>query len=80
MKNVTITLDEETAGWARIRAAQEGMSLSRLIGDMLRQQMRETSEYDDAMRRFLSRTPVQLKRSTERYATRETLHERNDLR
>jgi len=50
MKNVTITLDEETANWARVHAAQRDESLSRFVGGILRQHMRESREYDDAMR------------------------------
>ena len=80
MKNITITLDEETAGWARVHAAQQGISVSRMIGELLRQQIREAREYDDAMRRFLAREPTRLKRPSERYATREAVHERGDLR
>ncbi len=80
MKNVTITLDEETASWARIRAAHQGTSLSRMIGALLRREMREAREYDDAMRRFLACTPVKLKRTGARYAKREALHERAGLR
>jgi len=34
MKNVTITLDEETAAWARVHAAKQNMSVSRMIGEM----------------------------------------------
>ena len=30
MRNVTITLDEETARWARVEAAMRGTSVSRL--------------------------------------------------
>src|SRR5690242_7116159 len=30
MKNITITLDEKTAAWVRIYAAEQGMSVSRL--------------------------------------------------
>src|SRR6266498_1883784 len=40
MKNITITLDEETARWARIEAAHRDMSVSRLIGELLHQHMR----------------------------------------
>ena len=36
MKNVTITLDEEVARWARILAAEHNKSVSRLVGEMLR--------------------------------------------
>ena len=35
MKNVTITLDEKVARWARIRAAELNTSVSRLLGGML---------------------------------------------
>jgi hypothetical protein len=35
MKNVTITLAEDVATWARIRAAERGMSLSRYIAEMI---------------------------------------------
>lgn len=35
MKNVTITLDERLAKWARVEAAKAGKSLSRWIGDLV---------------------------------------------
>jgi hypothetical protein len=37
MKNVTITLDEKVARWARIKAAEKDTSVSRLVGEMLRE-------------------------------------------
>ena len=80
VKNVTITLDEVTAGWARVHAAQRNVSLSRFVGDLLQQQMRESREYDEAMRRFLARRPVRLKREGERYPDREEVHDRPGLR
>jgi hypothetical protein len=80
MKNVTITLDKETATWARVHAAQRGMSLSRMVGELLRQRMREAQEYDDAMRCYLAKVPVKLKRSAMGYALRSELHERTRLR
>jgi hypothetical protein len=40
MKNITITLDEELAAWARVEAAKAGKSMSRYIGDRLAQEMR----------------------------------------
>ena len=80
MKNVTITLDEETAAWARVHAARRNVSLSRYVGELLRQSMRESREYEEAMRRFLDRKPVRLKRSGEHYPTREELYDRPGLR
>jgi len=80
MKNVTITLDEKTAAWVRTCAAQRATSVSRLVGDMLRERMRESHEYDEAMRRFLSKAPVVLRRPGKRYPARDELHDRARLR
>ena len=41
MKNVTITLDETVARWARVEAAKAGKSLSRWVGDHLQAEMRK---------------------------------------
>ena len=80
MKNVTITLDAKTAAWARVYAAKHNTSVSRIVGEMLRQRMTEFREYDDAMRRFLSKPPVALRRAGERYPTRDEVHDRARLR
>jgi hypothetical protein len=80
MKNVTITLDEKTAAWARKMAAERNMSLSRLISEMLQRSMREAREYERAMRRFLEAEPVELKQRGDRYPAREDLHDRGSLR
>ncbi len=80
MKNVTITLDEQTAAWARVHAAERDMSVSRMIAELLRRRMREVREYDEAMRRFLAKRPVRLGRPGQRYATRDELHDRSRLR
>jgi hypothetical protein len=80
MKNVTITLDEETAAWARVYAAQRDMSVSRFVGELLRERMRDARAYDEAMRRYLSRGPFKLRGAPERYPTRDELHDRARLR
>ena len=80
MKNITITLDEATAAWARVHAAEHNISVSRLVGEMLHRQMQDGHKYAEAMHRFLSRKPVRLKRAGKRYATRDQLHERARLR
>jgi hypothetical protein len=33
--NITITINEETANWARIEAAKQRSSISRMLGEML---------------------------------------------
>jgi len=80
VKNVTITLDEETAAWARVHAAEQDMSLSRFIGEMLRRQMRESREYQEAMQRYLSSKFVIHLQPGERLPTREEINDRAALR
>jgi len=80
MKNVTITLDEKTAAWARVYAAKHNTSVSRMVGEMLQQRMEELREYDQAMRRFLSKAPVKLQSGGKRYPTREELYDRSRIR
>jgi hypothetical protein len=79
MRNVTITLDEETARWARIEAAHREMSVSRLISELLHEHMRAGTTYEDAMQRYLGRVPHHLK-DAGRYPSREELHDRAGLR
>jgi len=80
MKNVTITLDEKTAAWARVHAAKHNISVSRLVGEMLAQRMREISEYDHAMRAYLATKPVNLGAAGKPYPNRDELHDRPRLR
>ena len=80
MKNVTVTLDEETAAWARVHAAERGMSVSRMLGELLRQRMHQAREYDAAMRRFLAKPPKKLRQAGARYPSRDELHDRAHLR
>jgi hypothetical protein len=56
------------------------MSVSRLIGQLLREQMRAQATYEEAMRRYLVRASVMLKDASRRYPTREELHDRAGLR
>ncbi len=76
MKNVTITLDEDVARWARIRAAERNTSVSRLVGELLKEKMQEETDYRLAMEQFLARKPKMLKKPNERYPKREDLYDR----
>jgi hypothetical protein len=80
MKNITITLDEDTAGWARLRAASRGISVSRLIRELLQSQMRRDADYEEAMRRYFATAPRCLRGPGERYPTREEIYDRPVLR
>jgi len=52
LRNVTITLSEEAARWARKKAAEEDISVSRLVGRMLEDQMRLSDQYWRAYRQW----------------------------
>jgi hypothetical protein len=80
MKNVTVTLSEKAAAWARVEAAKQNMSVSRLIGELLEQRMVERREYENAMRRFLAKKPRKLKEPGERFPTRAELYDRPRVR
>lgn len=80
MKNVTITLDEQTAAWARVHAAEQNVSLSRFIGEVLHERMRHSRQYDEAMRAALSEKPLKLKGRAVRYPARGELYDRPVLR
>lgn len=77
-RNVTITIEEDVVRWVRLQAARRDTSVSRLVGEMLKERMREEAEYDKAMRRFLARKPFL--RSEGKRPTREELHDRTRIR
>jgi hypothetical protein len=78
LRNVTVTLEEDVAQWARIEAARRDTSVSRLLGELLKERMTAQDDYARAMRRALGRKPFL--RSTGRYLTREEAHDRSRLR
>jgi hypothetical protein len=80
MKNVTITLDEEVARWARIMAAEQNTSVSRLVGELLRKKMIAEQNYQIAMKQYLYRAPKLLKAPGEKSPAREELYDRKSLR
>ncbi|MCC6621372.1 MAG: hypothetical protein IT385_08955 [Deltaproteobacteria bacterium] len=76
MRNITLTVDDEVALWARVYAARQGRSVSRVLGEILREKMLEEEGYADAMRRFLEAEPAKLKGRAQRYPSRDEIHER----
>jgi hypothetical protein len=74
LRNVTVTLEEDVAQWARIEAARQDTSVSRLLGELLKERMSARDGYEKAMRRALDRRPFL--RSKGRYLTREEAHDR----
>ena len=80
LDNVTITLDSKTLAWARVEAAKRDMSVSRFFGEMARDRMRHSREYEKAMREALAQKPLGLKGEWKPYPTREELYDRPVLR
>ena len=82
MKNVTVTLPEETASWLRVRAAEQDRSVSRWLAEMLEGMRRDEDDYEVTMERFLARArePRTLAWVDGRRPTREELHDRAGLR
>ncbi len=78
LRNVTITLEEEVARWARVEAARRDTSVSRLLGGILKERMVETDEYEKTMRLALAGKP--LFKSDGKYLTRDEVHDRARLR
>ncbi len=78
LRNVTLTLEESVARWARIEAARNDISVSRFLADILKERMNENDEYEAAKRRALARKPFL--KSDGRYLSREEVHDRARLR
>jgi hypothetical protein len=78
LRNVTVTLEEDVAQWARIEAARRDTSVSRLLGELLKERMSANDGYEKAMHRALSRKPFL--HGDGRYLTREEAHDRTRLR
>ena len=76
MKNVTITLEEDVAHWARVLAARRNTSVSRLLGELLREMMEHEEGYEAAMAEHLAMEPTAINTDGGAYPARDQLHER----
>lgn len=77
---MTITLDEDVARWARMEAAKRETSVSRLVGEMLRDLMRSEEAYEEARRQFFAVEPRTLRAGDTPLPSREEIHDRKGLR
>ena len=71
MKNVTITMEDHVADWARMEAARRNTSVSRLLGEFLAEKMHHDDAYERAMREALAFKPLPFERP---YLTREEVY------
>jgi len=78
MRNVTITMEDAVADWARMEAARRNTSVSRLVGELLAEKMRHDDAYERAMNEWLARS-TPLFKSEGPYPTRDEIYaERTD--
>ncbi|HJV69588.1 CopG family transcriptional regulator [Ideonella sp.] len=75
MKNVTVTMEDSVAEWARLEAARRNTSVSRLVGEMLAEKMRHDDAYERAMREALEFKSWGS--SDGRYLNREAIYDRS---
>lgn len=76
-RNVTITLEEDVARWARVQAAERDTSVSQLVGEMLKEKMRDDDAYEAAMREmFAIVKPVKFEKPGGRFPRRDELYDR----
>ncbi|MGC2184728.1 MAG: hypothetical protein WA637_15735 [Terriglobales bacterium] len=65
LRNVTVTLEEDVAQWARIEAARRDTSVSRLLGELLKERMStqdgSTAEAADRLANFGKRHKLSLR-------------------
>lgn len=65
LRNVTVTLEEDVAQWARIEAARRDTSVSRLLGELLKESMlpqnRSTAEVVERLASFGKRHKLSLR-------------------
>jgi len=80
MKNITITLDPETAAWVRVHAAEQNKSVSRLVGEILQTHMKDRREYQRSMRRYLSKPPFDLTGEPQKFPSRDEIYDRTRIR
>ena len=79
MKNVTVTMSDDALEWLRVKAARDGASVSRFLGQMVEQVREKETTYERAMRDALKFKPLTLPKDF-RPLTREEANQRANLR
>ncbi len=78
MRNVTVTLDDRVADWARVWAARHRTSVSKMLGALLAEKMMQEEQYEMAMEEYLAQGPEPISAEMQGlpYPSRESAHER----
>ncbi len=75
-RNITLSLDEKLIKKARVLAAREHKSISRFVGDTLRDLVAKTETYEAARDEALKRLEKGFALGWKKPSSREELHER----
>lgn len=78
MKNVTITVEDDVLEWARVKAARENTSVSRLLGTWMKEKRQQEDAYEIAMRSALQFKSLGV--SDGPYLTRDEMYDRTGFR
>lgn len=78
--NITIKVDADLVRDAKVLAARRGTSVSRLVAEQLEQLVRSDQAYAAARRRALRRLRRGMDIGWEKPASRDDLHDRENLR
>jgi len=76
MKNLTVSLPDETYQHLRMAAAQQNKSMSRFIGELLERRIGRPISKAEAMRRFLDGPPLDLTDENGNAPTRDQIYDR----
>lgn len=75
MKNITISVSEDLARWARIWAAEHDSSISALLSRLLQEKRESESRYQSSMDNFFSRPASPISDGSS-YPRRDSLYDR----
>ena len=80
MKDVTVTLSEDTVLWLRARASDANRSVSSWLADPIEEMRCRDDDYEIAMARAMAREPRKMAWVDGRRPTRDELYDRTGLR
>ncbi len=75
MKNVTVSMPEDLALWARVWAAEQDLSVSALLAGLLQAKRDEQFRYEASYQEVLTERPVNLSEG-KAYPLRDSLYDR----
>jgi hypothetical protein len=79
VRNIRVSLDEEVATWVRAWAAKHNTSVSRLLGEMLRERMAKEDAYSQAFEEWKAIKPWPILKGAPR-PTRDEIYAERDER